>query len=194
MTDDRMRITEPLSSEGTCGGRLVLPCCSQPGQLGRLLGALFRQVLNTSKDEASTASLGNPFCSLITLTIKKKKKKIWNFPYFPLCPLPLVLPGTNKKSLAPPSVLPHQLPLSPSPSRCIYVESQPSLSICFELQRVVSPRAPMRESGRCCHWHFTRWRPASRSPCSARPCHRTKRLIKCSDLGLIKRPRHIFRL
>lgn len=134
MTEDRIRITEPLSSEGTCGGHLVLPCCSQPGQVGRLLGALSRQVLNTSKDGVSTTSLGNPFCCLITLTIKKKTKT-WNFPYFPLCPLPLVLLGTTKKSLASPSVLPHQLPLSLSPHRYIYFELQPSLSICFNCSK-----------------------------------------------------------
>lgn len=72
MTEDRIRIAEPLSSEGTCGGRPVLPYCSQPVQVGRLLGALSRQVLNTSKDGVSTTSLGRPFSCLTTLTVRKK--------------------------------------------------------------------------------------------------------------------------
>ena len=88
-------------------GPLWIICSNPSAKTGpsRAVRNLSRQVLNISGEGESTTSLSSLLqCSVILIVKKFFLILRWNFIYFSLCPLPLVLSlGTTEKSLAPSS-------------------------------------------------------------------------------------------
>jgi len=99
------RITEWSGLAGPSVGHPAQPSCRSRVTQSRLHRTLSRQVLNISREEDSTTSLGSLFQGSVTLRGKKFFLLFsWSFLCFSLCPLPLVLSlGTTGKSLAPSS-------------------------------------------------------------------------------------------
>ena len=94
-----------ITLEETSVDHLVQPPCQSRVTYSRLHRTLSRQVLNISREEESTPSLGSLFQCSVTLRGKKFFLMFRrNFLCFSLCSLPLVLSlGTTEKSLAPSS-------------------------------------------------------------------------------------------
>lgn len=75
------------------------PPCLKQG-LPRLPRIMFAQTLNMSIDGDFTTPLGSLCHCLFNYIIQLKKKEKWNFLFFSVCPLPLVLSAsTTGKSL-----------------------------------------------------------------------------------------------
>ena len=101
------RITESERLEGTSGDHRVQSLLKQ-SPYSRSRRQVSRQVLNISREGNFTTPLGSLFQCSATLTVKKFILMFkWNFLCSSLCSLPLVLLlGTTKKSLAPPTCHP----------------------------------------------------------------------------------------
>ena len=86
------QITEWLKLEGTSRLHLVQSPYSEQVTKSTLPMTMFSWVLNISKSGDSTTSLGSLFQCLTTLTVKKVFLMFkFNFTYFSLCPLLLLL-------------------------------------------------------------------------------------------------------
>lgn len=118
--------------EDTSGNHLVCsplpttPLAQRGDNYRRLLRAVSNLILSISKDEHLSTSFHNLFQCLITLRVKKCFLKCKpNFPYFNLCPLPLLSVGTTEKSVA--------LPSYSSIRYLLYIDQIPlSLVLLFE--------------------------------------------------------------
>ena len=90
---------------GTSGDHPAQPPGSRRATYNNLTRAMSRQLLNISKEEDNTVSLGNLYYCSFTLLAKKKKHFVMfrgSLLCFSLCSLPLVMAvGTTENRLAP---------------------------------------------------------------------------------------------